>query len=168
VSLVIFMLRIQVMLCRVNQVSLVCKTWQKVEREHPYRPVQLHLRPEDLTSAFMTWHLRDTSMLEEVRVLGYRHHVIVSEDYRKWMLRLLILLSDKAPALRILGLVPPGLNIIASKNEDRHFNLLPLVGALSRLESLALREWEYSVDDIPLITHLTRLQNLKVLHSSQI
>jgi len=46
-------------------------------------------------------------------------------------------------------------------------HLAPLVGTLSGLESLALKEWEYSLEDIPLITHLTRLQNLKVPHWSR-
>jgi hypothetical protein len=144
---------------------LVCKAWQKAEREFPHQPVQLQLRPEDFNPTFMTWHLRDTSRLEEVEMLGNRHQIIASEDYRKWMLQLLNHLSDKAPALRSLGIVPPRATKFVFEIHEHPFHFLPLVCAMSRLESLAIREWEYSPEDIPLISHLTMLQNLKVPQS---
>jgi hypothetical protein len=161
--------------CRVNQVSLVCKAWQRVERKYPHRPVRLQLRSEDFNSAFMTWHLRDTSRLEtvavEVEVVGNYEwgYLFQTDDYHEWMLRLLNHLSDKAPALRSLAIAPPRLMNCYSLNNQRkhHFDYMPLVGTLSRLESLALMNWEYSVDEAPLIAHLTSLQNLKVPRLSQ-
>jgi len=93
--------------CRVTQVSLVCKTWQKVEREYPHRPVQLYMKPEDINSALLTWHLRDTSRLEEVKVLYDRDDILISEGYWKGIMQLLNHLSDKAPALCNLELVQP-------------------------------------------------------------
>jgi len=128
------------------------------------------LKPEDFESKFVTWHLRDTSRLEEVEMLGDRRLKHLSERCWDGMLQLLSHLSDKAPALRSLDLVPPRPTIFQYDEEDFHercFNFLPLVGALSRLESLALREWVYSWQDTYLISHLTSLRNLKVPHSSR-
>ncbi len=53
-------------LCRVAQVSLVCKLWREVEQRYPHQPRQLILQPEDLHPDSLTWHLTATGALEEV------------------------------------------------------------------------------------------------------
>jgi hypothetical protein len=127
----------------------------------------------------MTWHLRDTSRLEAVAVEvvdndvvnceSEYHDLFTTDDYYEWMLRLLNHLSNKAPALRSLAIAPPRMIDSYSFGDQRehHFDYMPLVGTLSRLESLALMNWEYGVDEAPLIAHLTSLQNLKVPRLSQ-
>jgi hypothetical protein len=109
--------------------------------------VQLLLKPGDFDSAFLTWHLRDTSRLEEVKVLGDQRHISVI-DYSEGMQQLLLLLSDKAPALHSLAM-RCGLGIPPHTKRGKHFHFLPLVGALSRLESLVLTELDYSAEDSP-------------------
>jgi hypothetical protein len=156
----------EVIHCRVNQVSLVCKSWNNVEREHAHRPVQLHLKPRDFTSARVTWHMRDTSRLEEVKVLDNRR-IYCGNGYWWGLEKLLKHLSDKAPALRSLELEPPRPATFYEGDSESRFNFLTLVGALSQLESLVLRDWKYFTPDLHWLTELSRLQNLKVLHSPQ-
>jgi len=123
--------------------------------------VHLLLHPENFTTSFMTWHLRDTSRLREVEVVGTRWHPLVAGDgYWEWLPRLLSHLSASAPALRSLNALP--LRRVRSGFDHRHVELLPLIGGLSGLESLVVRGWEYTREDVAQITHLSRLQNLKV------
>jgi hypothetical protein len=175
----------------VNQLSLVCKTWQKAEQAIPHQPVQLLLKQSDLNFALVTWHLRDTSKLAEVKVLGdlddEMESIAISGQrsaisdfqacaYHEPMLQLLHHLSDelKTPSLRRLALVPPRLTTYGEKKRRRRNNPLyrsqnlrffTLVGMLGQLESLVLTDWVYSKEDMHQITHLTNLQNLKVFHS---
>ena len=98
-------------------------------------------------------------MLREVKVLGDLGddcEALASRSYRVWVPKLLHHLSFSAPALRSLEVTP------LSKSNNQIESVLPLIGALSQLESLVLREWRYSSADIAAIHHLTRLQNLKV------
>ena len=75
------------------------------------------------------------------------------------MSKLLRHLSVSAYALRSLNTVSPS----KGHNKPRWMGqVLPLVGALGHLESLKLRKWKYYAEDIGLLSHLTRLQNLKV------
>ena len=106
----------------------------------------------------MTWHLRDTSRLREVFVVEPMARYSISESYWEWITKLLLHLSVSASELRSLNIIPP--------KEDRCCGrmavVLPLIGALSQLESLALRFWWYDRADIRAIPHLTRLQRLEV------
>jgi len=106
--------KLRVTHCRVHLVSLVCKRWQRVEREHPHRPVQLQLKAEDFDTGFFTlsWHLRDVSRLVEVEVLGYAHGYYHDLE---WVLGLLSHLSHKAPALHSLILDDEFLQSVGSQ-----------------------------------------------------
>ena len=108
----------------------------------------------------MRWHLRDTSRLREVKVLGDHCVALASENYWEWLSNLLHrlnLVNLGAPALRSLEMMPP-----SRSTRFTMADFLPLVGALSQLESLVLSNWRYITADIAAIPHLTRLQNLKV------
>ena len=146
-------------LYRVTQISLTCKSWETIEREHPHRPEQLRIVPENLNASFMTWHLRDTSRLREVQILGDESQAAAGKSCWEWMSRLLTHLSVSTPALRTLEILPPNEDW---EGQSQMGNFLPLIGALGQLEALVLREWRSSRADIDIITHLTRLQNLKV------
>jgi hypothetical protein len=128
-----------------------------VERESPHRPLLLHIHPKHFNDSFMSWHLRDTSRLREVTVLGDHCEAVASRSYRFWAPNLLRHLSFNAPALRSLTIMPPSRHLFQMKD------FLPLVGALRQLETLALANWAYTMADIAAIHHLTRLQNLKVI-----
>ncbi len=146
--------------CRASTISLVCKTWQRVEREHPHRPTELNLRPEDFTAAFLKWHCRDTSKLRAVRVSQDVQPLAV-DSYRQRLPGLLRHLHAWAPSLRVLELVPPA----AVQGKDGRCEgqgVLPLICTLSRLEGLALRQWSYSAEDVATFHCLTQLQNLQV------
>lgn len=107
----------------------------------------------------MTWHLRDTTRLREVTVSGDSARTVTSPSYWEWAPKLLSHLAVAAPSLRSLSIIPPrGRDLDGGPRPY----FLPLIGALSRLDSLALREWEYTEADIAGFTHFTRLQNLKV------
>jgi hypothetical protein len=58
-------------MCRAGVVALVCKSWNKVERESPHQPTRIHVGWEqpDKRAALM-WHLRDTSKLLKVALHG--------------------------------------------------------------------------------------------------
>jgi len=103
--------------CRVSQLSLVCKNWKREEREHPYQPVRLRLKPDELASAFLIWRLRDASRLQEVSALGEETTEIeaLSSDQSQGMLDLLQLLSEKAPMLQSLAIKVPMLKVAAKK-----------------------------------------------------
>ena len=145
---------------RATVISLVCYAWYSVEREHPHCPLLLHIRPKDFNDSFMTWHLRDTSRLREVKVLRDHCRDLTSEGYQGWLPRMLQHVSINAPALRSLDIIVPFR--FCCTTDD----LLPRLGALSQLESLVLRDWRYATTDIAVIHHLTRLQNLKVIFRS--
>ena len=108
----------------------------------------------------MTWHLRDTSSLLEVTIVDDHFRATIdgkldgtSRRYLVWVPKLLHHLSVKAPALRSLDMMPG--------------KVLPSIGALSQLEALALSNWSYSMVELAAITHLIRLQNLKVTISGR-
>jgi len=130
--------------------------------------MQLHLEPENFSASFMNWHLRDTSRLYHVWVaaeghrenFSYKAPRFASQSYWEWVPKLLCHLVGRAPALRSLALVPPRRAV--TEIGPPPFELLPLIGALSRLELLALREWEYTGEDVTAITRLTVLTNLQV------
>jgi hypothetical protein len=75
---------------------------------------------------------------------------------------LLTHLAGKAPALKSLIFQPP-----MSEFEGKNLNILPILGGITQLERLTLISWEYSHTDIPNISQLGNLHNLKVpLHIS--
>jgi len=122
------------------------------------------LKPEDYSPSYMTWHLKDTSKLEAVgvQVAGPDcdvWEVTSDETYWESMQTFLKHLALEAPVLRSLDLGPPR---PSTEGDFVLHSCLPLVGVLSRLESLTLRDWWYSADDIDSIASLTGLQNLKV------
>jgi len=134
-----------------------------VERENPHRPVQLLLQPENFNFPFMRWHLRDTSRLREV--VGFRlHPLVASRNYWDWTFRLLANLSW-APQLRSLDILPP--RRVRPGSDHERLDLLVSIGDLSGLESLTVRGWEYTRDDVAPMTHLSRLQNLKVRNTNK-
>ena len=154
--------------CRAT-ISLVCQAWYRVEREHPHQPEQLHVDLEDFNATFMIWHLRDTSRLREVKFLQkelneYPWQVKAGESYWEWMPKLLRHISVSAPALRRLDMVSPAENISYKDREPPRWmgRVLPLIGELTHLESLVLRNWKYCTAGADSLSHLTRLQNLKV------
>ena len=118
--------------------------------------MQLLVRLKDFNDSFMTWHLRDTSRLRAVQILGHPCQALAGSGYCIWVSKLLQHLSFRAPALRSLDLMLLG----TSNNQIE--GILPLIGALSQLQTLVLREWRYSAADIAAISHLTRLPKLKV------
>ena len=151
--------------CRAKQISLVSKAWYRIEKERPHRPEHLHVDVEDFNASYMTWHLRDTSRLREVRFLNdkglgeFPWRAEKGASYWEWMSKLLRHLSVSAPALRRLNMVSPS----EGHQEPRWMGqVLPLVGALGHLESLKLKKWKYCAEDIELLSHLTGLQSLRV------
>ena len=149
--------------CRVTQISLTCKTWEWVERQRPLRLEQLSFVPGDLNTSYVTWHLRDTSRLREVQILGDGFHATTGNNYKEWVSTLLLHLSVSAPTLHSLVILPPRGYFEGEFQRVGHF--LPLIGVLGQLETLVLRDWDYCLADIETIDHLTRLQNLKVVIS---
>ena len=141
--------------CRAAPVSLVCRAWRRVEREHSHRPVLLHLDQIDCNDSFMIWHLRDTSRLRELKVQGEVEYI---SGWDNWIPPLLnhLFLMISAPALLSLHISPLGSWGFPIKD------LLPLIASLGQLESLVLRNWTYREADIAAISHLSRLQNLQV------
>jgi hypothetical protein len=152
-------------------VSLVCKAWQKVERDQPHQPHELRLKPwlAQLDATFIAWHLRDTRRLRAVGMGVPDYEFLTSTNFGESTLHLLNELCAKAPDLRSLELVPPPLYGHVSRFEDREamprphdYQTLPLVGMLSQLECLTLNEWKYCREDICMLSHLSKLQRLKV------
>jgi len=128
------------------------------------------LQPIDLQLSFLNWHLRDTSRLE---VLGMPFRctdtaqVSSSRSYWGCMRQLLLHLTIEAPALRSLEVVLLKDCRLDHSTEDQaqpgpHFRVSPLLGFMSQLQSLALCGWDIVEEDIPLISQLSKLQNLEV------
>ena len=86
---------------------------------------------------------------------------LIKETLRQWLPRVLDRLRDRAPALRALE-VAAARRIRFRVSPFNFEDLLPRIASISRLERLALRQWRYRTQDVPLIGHLSKLQNLQV------
>lgn len=144
--------------CRATVLSLVCKAWYQAEKLS-YQPQQLDLTQRTFTPSFLTWHLRNCSKLRVVAMQDPTESLGGSAvtEIEEGMKHLLQPLLTRAPALRTLHLASPGYTSF-----HRLFRFLPLIGDLSQLESLFLIKWHSSRADMHLLSHLSRLQNLKV------
>ena len=128
-----------------------------MEKEYPHCLEQIELKPGNSNASCMAWHLRDTSRLREVTVLG-KDPYNSGKSFCELMPELLLHLSVHAPNLRSLAWRGTGrdpCNMLRGAT-------LPMLGALRQLESLVLINWGYRMEDLAALTHITRLQNLKV------
>lgn len=133
--------------CRVRA-ALVCKAWREVERTYPHQPQDIQLRPQNLQPSFIQWHLRDTRRLREVNMLfKYFEFAAALSQHVHWecLEHSLKLPAIKAPALRSLGILLSAQlkKIYGTKTyADASFRVMPLILALTQLQSLALSQWE--------------------------
>jgi len=153
--------------CRAGVVALVCKSWNKVERESPHQPTHMCFDGEQpFSRAALVWLLRDTSKLLGVALHGvnYWGDFWGSQEELGWTeaayctQSLLTHLADKAPVLKSLMIQPPRAALEAGK-----LNFLPLLGGLKQLERLTITDWWYLKEDFSNFSQLDKLHNLKVL-----
>jgi hypothetical protein len=147
-------------------VALVCKTWKRLEREYPHQPTRLKYGGRYfVVRAALLWLLRDTSKLHTVTVRSNRlssnrlRSTDAEQEERECSQLLFTQLAAKAPALKILDLASHYLSL------RTEFRLMPLLGGMTQLENLSLLPpvlWKYSNEDVPSLTQLSNLRNLKV------
>jgi len=87
-----------------------------------------------------------------------------SKLLRESLKPILTRLSISAPALQSLQIECSGANITDHITLQHPLELLPLIGLLSQLKSLTLLCWTFSREELPPVSHLSNLHDLKVIY----